>query len=107
MKTKTEVVQVKLSERELEKWQSQAREHQCPLSEWIRRRCRGPGRLRPARKPVEPRCEHDIPESQWPCPACDAIIEANLMRRQRRPNASRNRSNGQGPNVSAGKRLNG
>jgi hypothetical protein len=68
---RTKLVQIELSEKELAAWQAAAKEQGCTVSEWVRRRTRGPGRLRPARKPiVEPEvCEHDIPMNQF-CEAC-------------------------------------
>jgi hypothetical protein len=73
---------IRLSEREYARWEEQAKENSCTVSEWVRRRTRGSGRLRPARRPAEVKCEHGIPESQWPCPNCDAIIQAEEDRKK-------------------------
>jgi hypothetical protein len=44
--------EVKVTEKEWETWQAKAKANQMTLSEWIRTRCRGAGRPKPARKPI-------------------------------------------------------
>jgi hypothetical protein len=69
---------VKVSEKELAIWRAGAKEYGCSVSEWVRRRCRGPGRLRKARAPKAIPSVSDgtrrVPvaaiasdEAEWPC----------------------------------------
>jgi hypothetical protein len=75
---RTREIKIRLSEKEWQTWTSKARDAQMTTADFVRSRLRGAGRPKPGRKPVEPRCEHGIPESEWPCPNCDAILQAEL-----------------------------
>ena len=112
MRAMTKTFQLKVSPKEYDKWVAAAKEHQCTLAEWIRQRCRGPGRLRPARKPVvepvaEPKaevgyCIHGV-DYDLECDACEqrhrereadrvrweANLEAQEAERERPEDAAR------------------
>ena len=74
MKRYTKSLELRLTEREYSQWAAKAEALGVTMSEFVRQRCRSAGRPVKARRPPELVCEHGRPESQWPCPACDAAI---------------------------------
>jgi hypothetical protein len=76
---KLKTLKIRLTEREYAAWAAKAEALGVTMSEFVRQRWRSAGKPPKARRPAEPRCEHDVAESQE-CPLCLAVEQAELDR---------------------------
>jgi hypothetical protein len=76
MVKRDKTLKIRLSSRELQRWQKKAVAAGMTLSEFVRMQCRSAGKppKGAVRRLAEVKCPHGVPESQWPCADCDAIL---------------------------------